>query len=175
MWGVCIKSHVEQEAKACEVEGRRVGDVYSFAPDPHLGVIMTIKEIQILEALIWRKCVHQCTRHLERVLDLHISLQPIKDTLQPYVNLNNMEASNTGFVHVLLWLSSNSSALSGSTAFDLIINTWWKVLKHTWEQTTWERDEGWRRQDDKREWTGPWRLLARVFDISPSWIKMENS
>lgn len=123
MSGVCIKSHVKQEAKACEVEGRRVGDVYSFAPDPHLGVIMTIKEIQILEALIWRKCVHQCTRHLERVLDLHISLQLIKDTLQPDVDLNNMEASNTGFVHVLLRLSSNSSALGGSAAFDLSINT----------------------------------------------------
>lgn len=38
-----------------------------------------------------------------------------------------------------------------------------------------ERDEGRRRQDDKREWTGPWRSLVRVFDISPPWTKMENS
>lgn len=79
-----------------------MGDVYGIAPDPHLGVIMTIKEIQILEALIWWRSVHQCTRHLERALDLHISLQLIKDTLQPNVDLNSMEASNTGFVRVLL-------------------------------------------------------------------------
>lgn len=37
-----------------------------------------------------------------------------------------------------------------------------------------ERDEGRRRRDDKRERTGPWRSLARVFDVSPPWIKMEN-
>lgn len=74
-----------------------MGNVCSFAPDPHLGLVMTIKEIQILEALIWRKCVHQCTRHLERVLDLHVSLQLIKDTLpHPHVDSTNMEASNAG-------------------------------------------------------------------------------
>lgn len=50
---------------------KRDGNVHSFAPDPHLGVVMTIKEIQILQALIWRKRVHHCTGHLETVLDLH--------------------------------------------------------------------------------------------------------